>query len=60
MHVDLQDGLMMNGHHLYHSHHGHGHGHLVDESILPDENHELQCGTGNAESTEALQVRWQS
>jgi hypothetical protein len=64
MHVDLNDGVMMNGHHLYHtahhghaSHHGHGHAHLVDDQILPDEGHDLQCGPGAAESADHLQVR---
>ena len=67
MHVDLQDGLMMNGHHLYHTHHGgsaaghggphhHGGHHLVEEAILPDEAHDLQCGPGTSESADALQV----
>lgn len=60
MHVDLHDGAMMNGHHLYHTahhaHSGHGHAHLVEEQILPDEGHDLQCGPGASESADHLQV----
>ena len=61
MHVDLHEGSMMNGHHLYHTphhvaHHGSGGHHLVEEAILPDDAQDPLCGPGTSESAENIQV----
>jgi hypothetical protein len=65
MHVDLHEGSMMNGHHLYHtphhvtthgSHHGSGGHHLVEEAILPDDAQDPLCGPGTSESADNIQV----